>query len=75
MDCLLICNIGFGLIIFICIVACFITVEASNIAQIFVDLTSLDNIDIDGQKVGVLTLRLIFPVLLLIFSSRSCEKL
>ena len=55
--------------------ACLITVEASDVAQVLADLIGFGSIDIGGRNAGTSTPRLVLPVLLFFFSPRSCKKL
>lgn len=54
--------------------ACFVTIEANNVAEIFADLTSLDSVDINSWNMEISSLHLVFPVLLFLFFLRLCGK-
>lgn len=70
---LLVCNVGFRLNAFICIVACLVIVEISDMDQVFIDLIGFSSVDISSQNIS--TLHLVLLVLLLLFSPRSYKKL
>ena len=44
-----------------------VTVEASDVAQVFADLIGIGGVDIGSRNAGILTLRLVLSVLLLLF--------
>lgn len=70
-DCLFIYSISFELVAFICIMAHLIVVEVDNMIQVFADLTSIRDININIWNIKVLILCLVLPVLLFFFPSKS----
>lgn len=74
-DCFFVCNIGFGLDAIICIVAYLVIIKINDEAQVFIDLTGINGVNIGSWNVKVLTLRLVFLILLFFLFPRSYKKL
>lgn len=62
-DCFLIYSINFDFDVFINIIICLIISEINDITQVFIDFTSINNINISEMNLAVLILYLILLIL------------